>query len=757
MQEKLQLTQEDYARAERMLPWNLKKLVGNAEIKPTWLENGERFWYLCSGPQGKRFVLVDPELGEQAAAFNHDRLASELSKASGKPCTGNQLPFETIEWIEGDRALSFTAYEKAWIYNLEKGSLTENPAEPAPQFFEVLSPDKKWAAFSREYNLWVRNLESKEEIQLTQGGEYQNNYGATPEGNTMWISTKLMTGGNIPPMLAWSQDSKKILTQKIDQRKVKELHLLQYAPEGSSRPVLHTYRYPMPGDELAKGEIYILDMEKRSSIKADLPAIEIDFMGPLELKMLWWDEDSKKGYCTLSNRGHKILTFWEIDAESGQTRNLLEETGNTFVEPGPNIGMVPNIKVFGKQFLWWSERDGWEHLYRYNLETGELINQVTSGSFYVYDIKHVDEEGGWVYLRAGGREAGRDPYYWHLYRARLDGSELQLLTPEDAIHEVTFSKSGKYFVDTFSRVDLPPVTVLRACDGSLVKKLEEADISELQKTGWSAPQPFTVKALDGVTDLYGVIYLPYHFDPERSYPVIESIYPGPQAICTQKGFIPRGIDKCFTELGFITVTIEGQGNCWRNKANHDMSYGKLDTGGDLENHIHGIRQLARRFPCMDLTRVGIHGHSGGGFASTRAILKFPDFYKVAVSSAGNHDQRGYIAGWGEIYNGLLEGDNYAAQANISLAGNLKGKLLLVTGDMDDNVLPALTIQVANALIKANKDFDFLILPNTNHGTSWLNAYFLRRLWDYFVRNLAGNEPPKEYAIDASAFPSLNIV
>jgi dipeptidyl-peptidase 4 len=690
--------------------------------------------------------------GEQTVAFDHDRLAAELSKASGKPCTGNMLPFETIEWIQDGQGIRFKAFEKTWTYDLEKGQCTENPAEPATPFYEVVSPDKKWVAFSKEYNLWVRNLETKKEIQLTHDGEYQNNYGATPEGNTMWITMKMMTGGNVPPVLIWAKDSKKILTQKIDQRHVKELHLLQFAPQGCSRPVLHTYRYPMPGDDLSKGEIYILDVEKRTSTKADLPLIEIDFLGPVELKMLWWDEESKKGYYVQASRDHKTLAFWEIDAESGQTRKLLEEKGNTYVEAGPVLGAGPSVKVFGKQFLWWSERDGWEHLYCYDLETGAFINQVTMGPFSVYDIKHVDEEKGWVYLRAGGREAGRDPYFLHLYRSHLDGSELQLLTPENATHEITFSKSGKYFVDTFSRVDLPPVTVLRGCNGDLVKQLEEADISKLKDIGWGAPEPFCVKALDGVTDLYGVIFRPSNFDPGRSYPVIEGIYPGPQHTRTPKGFLSIYPDHSLAELGFIVVTIDGLGNCLRDKANHDVSYGKFQEAGDLENHIYGMRQLAARYPCMDLNRVGIYGHSGGGFASTKAILKFPEFYKVAVSSAGNHDQRGYIAGWGELYNGLLEGDNFVAQANANLAGNLKGKLLLATGDMDDNVHPALTIQMADALIKANKDFDLIILPNTNHMTSMMNAYFIRRSWDYFVRNLGGNEPPREYAIDASTIP-----
>ena len=274
----------------------------------------------------------------------------------------------------------------------------------------------------------------------------------------------------------------------------------------------------MPDDELPKGEIYILDIEKRSAQKADLPDFETAFLGPVELKLLWWDEGSKKGYLIQNTRDFKTLILWEIDAESGQTRKVLEEKGDTYVESGPTLGGGSSAKVFGRQILWWSERDGWAHLYRYDLETGALINRVTAGPFYVYDIKHVDEQGGWVYLRAGGHGSGRDPYYWHLYRTRLDGGELQLLTPEDGMHEITFSKSGKYFVDTFSRVDLPPVTVLRDCEGNLIKQLEEADSTRLNEIGWREPEPFCAKALDGVTDLYGVIYRPSNFNPQLLLP-----------------------------------------------------------------------------------------------------------------------------------------------------------------------------------------------------------------------------------------------
>ena len=384
------------------------------------------------------------------------------------------------------------------------------------------------------------------------------------------------------------------------------------------------------------------------------------------------------------------------------------------------------------------------------------------------DTPRVDAERGWVYFTAGGREEGRDPYFRHLYRCTLDGADLTLLTPEDADHTVTFSPSGAYFVDTYSRVDLPPVSVLRRADGTLIDTLEEADISALTEMGWRAPERFTVKARDGVTDLYGCIFRPTNFDPSRTYPVLDSIYPGPQTIHTPKAFGGGDTggrnfwqDQALAELGFIVVTIDGMGTPYRSKAFVDVAYGAhFGEAGGLEDHIVGLRQLAARDPSLDLSRVGIYGHSGGGFASAHALLSFPDFYKVAVSSAGNHNQMGYLAGWGERYIGMPEGDNYAGQVNATLAGNLRGKLLLVHGEMDDNVHPSLTMQLADALIAANKDFDLLIIPFTNHAffdlrwgleaadrfVSLSHPYFVRKRWDYFVTHLLGATPPPGYAI-----------
>jgi dipeptidyl-peptidase-4 len=746
---------EDYVRAEKFLPWNLKKRIFNAEVKPEYIgkpeAKPEKFWYLNKGFSGKQFKQVDPESDLQEPAFDHLRLAASLSQASGKHCTHLDLPFDAIEFLQGNK-IRFKSNEEYYTCDLGTYEIEKIEYDEKKKPDLLLSPDEKWAAFRKDFNIFVRNLENGDEIQLTHDGIQFFDYGSSPDSNTMAVTLRANIA-LIPPMAIWSKDSKKLVTQRLDQRQVKDLHLLQFVPPEGQRPVLHSYRYAMAGDEhLTREEIVILDVENQRKVVADCGPRDARFMGPVELKQVWWSEDSRKVYYVSFARDHKTIWLYEIDASSGKSRVILEETGSTYVELTPVLGTRPNVLPVndGKEVIWPSERDGWANLYRYEASTGALLNRITAGPMVVWEIKRVDEEEGWVYFTGGCREEDRDPYYQHLYRARLDGSGLQLLTPEDAFHSITFSPGGRYFVDTYSRVNLSPITVLRTCDGELVRVLEEADASLLEEMGWYPPEPFSVKARDGVTAVYGVMYRPSNFDPHKSYPVIDSIYPGPQHIRSPKSFEPD-MAHSLAELGFIVVTFDGLGNMGRDKANHDVSYGKFTEAGGLEDHIIGLRQLADRFSFIDLSRVGIYGHSGGGFASTKAILTYPDFFKVAVSSAGNHDQRGYLADWGELYNGLMDGDNFVEQANPHLAGNLKGKLLLIAGDMDDNVHPALTMQVIDALVNANKDFDMLILPNRNHTFS-RDAYFLRKLWDYFVRHLLGEEPPAGYAINEKDIP-----
>jgi dipeptidyl aminopeptidase/acylaminoacyl peptidase len=741
------LSAADYARAERLLPWHLNPLVRNAQVRPNWIDDGDRFWYQRQTRNGTEIVLVDPRTGECRPL--PDGGEKETLLKAGE--SGS----------EGDRLAATLAHG-------------------------LISPDGRWAVSSRDSNLILRAMQSGEERALTQDGELTHAYGKSPDSNTFAVTARV-GGIPLPPMAIWSPDSRRILTSRLDERRVKELHLLQSAPpDGSARPVLHTYRYAMAADEqIPHAELMVLDVETGKRVDADWRPIPAPLLSPIELQHAWWSDDGTRVYFIDLARGCQSCHLCELDVATGAVRPILEERNDTYLELNPTTWAQPNVRILGagEEVIWFSERDGWGHLYLYDGRTGELENPITSGEWLVRDIVRVDEDARRVYFTACGRETGRDPCYRHLYGVNLDGSDLALLTPEDADHQVSippvseivalaemalrggtpsvpgFSPSGRYFLDTWSRLDAAPVSLLRSADGALVCTLETADVSDALSAGWRWPEAFQVKARDGETDLYGAIYRPFHFDPEQRYPVIDMIYPGPQVLRTPKRSFPAEpvetinytLPQVLAELGFVVVTLDGMSSPFRSKAFHDFAYGRMEDAGGLEDHLAGLRQLAERHPYMDLDRVGITGHSGGGFASTRAILTHPDFYKVAVSGAGNHDQLGYQSYWGEKYQGLPDSADdieaiYGAQINARLAGNLKGKLLLITGDMDDNVHPALTLQVANALIAANKDFDLLVLPNRNHQTSFRDPYVLRRLWDYFVRHLLGAEPPEGYRI-----------
>jgi dipeptidyl-peptidase-4 len=763
-----QLTREDYARAERYLIWNINKLVFKTQVIPHFIGKSDRFWYKNNTRDGKEFVVVDPALNTRQPAFDQVKLAAALSAASGKAYEAKDLPFDMFEFIKDGKAIQFDIEKTRWTCELANYTCTKIEAPKENPEGESLSPDGKWAAFVKDHNLYLRPTAGGTEVQLTTDGEPYYDYGTEAEQSTSAVTERL-SGKKQPPVLIWSPDSRKIFTHRLDQRKVDPLYLLQSAPPQGSRPLLHAYRYALVGDKnLPTAELAVLDVEKRTKTAFKCDPYLILYVSPITMKKAWWSEDGQKLYFIEEERANKAAKLRVADAQTGETRTLIEEKGATYVELNLFLGSAPNVRILGNgsEVIWFSERDGWGHLYLYDGKTGALKNQITKGPWVVRDILRVDETNRRVYFTGGGREKGRDPYYQHLYRIKLDGSAMELLTPEDADHSVAyidmgskanaflskFSPSGRFFVDTYSRIDLVPVSLLRDADGRVVQELEKADIEPLLATGWKWPERFTVKARDGTTDLYGVIYKPSNFDPAKKYPVIDGIYPGPQITRTPKSFGADMFsvyefceDVTLAELGFVVINIDGLGTPFRSKAFHDFCYGKMEDAGGLEDHISGIRQLAAGRPYMDVSRVGIYGHSGGGFASTHAILAYPDFYKVAVSSAGNHDQRGYLAAWGEQYQGLLEGDNYKNQANPGLAANLKGKLLLAHGDMDDNVHPSLTIQVVDALIKANKDFDLLIMPNRNHGFG-LDPYFTRRKWDYFVRNLLGAEPPQGYEI-----------
>ncbi len=748
-----QVTASDYARAEAFLPWNAQTLVSGTEVTPRWLD-GDRFWFRGRRLDGHEFVLVDPARVARGPAFDHDRLAAALSVAADTAYVGRKLPFSEFEFVQQGRAIQFQVADSIrWTCDIVVYTCRGPDSAAAFPRHEIRSPDGRWAAFERNDNLWVRNLETREEIQLSTDGEPDWGYAVVPEGCCSEITNRRRKF-RPPPVLRWSPDSRRIATHRYDERNVPQLHLLETA---TGRPKLHSWRYAMPGDSVIPTfEIYVFEVAARRGVRVQVDR-QPGFFTPADsgFQEVQWTRDGASLFVTTRTRDFKRYDLFQADPTDGSARRVLTETGPTYRElnqfafrGGPNWRPLRN----GREVLWWSERDGWGHLYRYDAATGQVLNQVTSGPWLVVDLLAVDETLGWVYFTGVGREPGVDPYFQQLYRVRLDGTGLTRLSPEDSDHLVWGSPSGRYFLDVHSRRDTVPTAVVRGPDGRVVQTVERGDASRLLATGWKPPVPFRARGRDGVTDVYGYLYFPTRMDPARKYPVVDYVYPGPQvgAVFSRSFTVgPPGNGHALAELGFIVFTVDAMGSPLRSKAFHDAYYGNMTDNG-LADHISALRELAARYPQMDLDRVGIFGHSGGGFASTDAILRYPDFFKVAVSSAGNHDQRGYHFPWGEKYHGLLErkpggGDNYDSQANQNLAANLKGKLLLTYGTLDDNVHPDLTLRVAEELIRHNKTFDMFVYPNRNHGYA-SEPYVVRHTWDYLVTHLLGETPPPNYEI-----------
>lgn len=747
-----------YERAAQHLPAQATKLMRNLSVDPVWIKGSDKFVYRRQLPNEEReFLLVDAASSSTppAPAFDHTRLAAALEAASTKKTDPRKLPFQRLNSIDST-AVEFTAEGKTWRCTITSDYAC-TPVLRDPE--EIPSPDGKWVAFTRNYNLYVRaTTPDRREIALTRDGEKFYAYAAYAGGNN--AVTDERANKKLPPLLAWSPDSKRLLTCRTDERHVGSMYLLQSVPdqpwpEGSPRrPLIHSYKYPLPGDEnMPRKELIVFDIDTGARTNLRIPPLVQhgpEHQSPLATifasKQVLWNPDSTTVYAAELARDQRSLRFWSANAKTGEATVLVEEKSPTYVE----YAVPAQLLAKRKQFLWWSERSGWGHLYLYDLTNGKLIRAVTSGDWVVRSVTHVDEESGHVYLSGSGKEGG-DPWIQSLYRADLSTAKLDLLTQEKADHAApataAFSPSGAYFVETYSRIDSAPVSVLRGNTGALVRELERADVSAYNALNAPPPKAFAAKARDGKTDIYGTLHYPSDFDPKKKYPVLDSDYPGPQTIKAPKRYQGGSVEQATAELGFIVVQIDGLGKPWRSKAYHDYAYANMGDTGGLEDHIAALRQIVKDHPYLDLSNVGIFGHSGGGFASARAMLMFPDFYKVAVSSAGNHDQLGYLAAWGEKYQGPVNGRNFDNQDTALLAANLKGKLLLAYGDMDDNVHPGLTVRLIDALTKANKDYDLIVMPNRNHSFA-VDPYFNRRRWDYFVKHLLHLDPPQGFELKA---------
>jgi dipeptidyl aminopeptidase/acylaminoacyl peptidase len=745
------LTAADYARAEKLLAYNTAPLVFRSGVRPSWLP-GDRFWYRVTTPDGSEFLLVDPVKGTRAPAFNHANVAAALSAAAGTTYDARHLPFTQFDFSADERTISFTVRQRRWRCALQTNQcMVEGSADPgsgtprgrAGAAIEVLSPDKKRAAFIRDFNLWVRDVAGGKETQLTTDGLKDFGYATDNAG---WVHSDRA-------ILLWSPDSKKIATFQQDQRKVGEMYLVETRV---GHPALQAWKYPLPGDPVVTTiQRVIIDVDQPRVIRLKMPPDQhrstvcdnIACRGT-ELADAEWNPDSSELAFVSVSRDHKEAQLRIADL-TGAVRDVLDEKVKTHFESGSNEWNWRYLPA-SHEVIWFSERDNWGHLYLYDSVSGRLKNQITKGDWAVTDVLRVDQKNHLLYFLAAGREQGRNPYFKHLYRVGFDGKNLSLLTPDDGNHEITLSPSGRFFVDNYSQPDVAPVAVLRDENGKLITTIEQTDISRLLATGWKPPVPITVKARDGVTNLYGLMFKPTNLDPNKKYPIVNHIYPGPQggSVGSWSFLAARGDCQALAELGFIVVEIEGMGNPLRSKSFHDFYYANMGDN-TLPDQVSGMKQLAATYPWIDMERAGIYGHSGGGYATADAMFRYPDFFKVGIAESGNHDNREYEDDWGEMYQGLLEpkannASNYDDQANQNLAKNLKGHLLLAHGTMDDNVPPNNTLLVVDALIKANKDFDLLLLPNQHHGYGAAGNYMTRRRWDYFVRYLLGAEPPVNY-------------
>lgn len=737
--------QVSYARAERYLPWHANKLVTGDSVDANWFEDGNRFWYRNKGSQGPEWWVVDPVRNTRSALWDNARLAAAMSRARDTSFDPVKLPIRAFRF--GDEGkdegrIEFNATKKRFTCDLRAYTCAAGDTLPSEVPY-IRSPDKQWEAFVHENNLWIRRHGGKDSAQLTTDGEQYWSYGLTAPRPADLVRPQPRR-----PQLRWSPDSKTILVSRIDERGVA---MMPYYSSTAQRPKLYQQPYALPGDSIVpKPGAHLVDVTTKGNRPLVLPSRAGQlFLTGSQVDSSWSPASDRVDVAWLG-RASKQVFLGEADIASGEVRVVAGDSARTWVEFNPRDGPSWYVTSDGKEAIWWSERDGWGHLYLYGTD-GALRHQITSGAWMVGAVVSVDEKARQIYFTARGREAGRLPYYAHVYRVGFDGAGLTLITPEDANHEVEFSPSGRFFTDSWSRIDAPPKTALRAApDGRVVRELEAADVTRLREIGWKPAQVFTVKARDGMTDLYGVLYLPPGLDTTKSYPIISHIYPGPQVGSVGAWSFKGGTEpNALAELGFVVMQLDHLGTPLRSKAFHDAYYGNFIDNG-IEDHIAAIKQLASRYRWIDLEKVGIFGHSGGGFASTDAILRFPDFFKVAVSGAGNHDNRSYNISWAEKYQGLLvrdtsrKTDNFANSANASYAKNLKGKLLLMHGDMDDNVHPAMTIQLVDALIKANRSFDLIIAPNRAHSLN--EPYFIRRRWDYFVEHLLGVKPPDNYEI-----------
>ena len=787
------ISEANYQLASRFSPEKLRKMIFSTNVSPNWMRNSDRFWYVYETSQGKRWHLVDPAARSKRPLFDNAEMAAQLTRITKDPVDAQNIDIRNIRFNDNERTFRFevnstidtvkskeererltnksdTLKKKVFYleYDLQTRKVVElsdtlKPKADLP--WASFSPDTSVVIFAKAFNLYWMDRENylkaqkneKDstivEHQFTTDGVHYYAWGGDQNNttNTDAKTAKEELERRRRAFIIWAPDGQNFLVTRKDNRDLNAMWVINNV--GGKRPTLETYKYQMPGEvDSTEQELHLFNFATKQPTKIDVHAFKNQTlsiwtapyptnMQPGDRRITTWLGDNNTFYFARSSRDLKRIDVMKADIRDLSTKVLVEERLNTYQDINRPL-LINN----GSEFVHWSQRDGWGHYYLYDNE-GNLKNQITSGEFYNSEIAGYNERTRTLYVVANGREAGEDPYFKHLYSVNLNGSGMKVLNPGDFDTQTQLSESNSYFVNNFSRVNTTPQSALYSSTGEKIMDLETADLSQLFAAGYKFPEPFKVKADDGITDLYGVMYKPFDFDSTKVYPMVQYVYPGPQTEAVNKAF-GRSMDRVdrLAQFGFVVVTVGNRGgHPERSKWYHNYGYGDLRDYG-LADKKAAAEQLADRHSYIDINRVGITGHSGGGFMSTAAMLVYPDFFKVAVSGAGNHENNIYNRWWSERHHGVKEvvsakGDTtftYAITRNTDLAKNLKGRLLLVTGDIDNNVHPANTIRMAEALIKANKRFDFMLLPGQRHGFGNMSEYFFWMMGDYFSKHLIGD-------------------
>ena len=767
--------EQRYHLARKKLPIYWGELVKNDSIDVVWSDDGLGFLLFTNSNDGDEVRVYnvsksDPEHVIKIDVLNdclieqglEEKLINQIIASSNK----NKKIKESSVNISFDNHNNLISYEylnHTFEYNLlNSQGVYRFDSMPHNKYLHK-SPDGTKYAWIEKNNLFYKNINDKNSVALTSDGIDNYSYGELSflgKGSTL----AKQNGTLFPSAIAWSPSGRYIFCIKLDERNIKELPLIQHIKGDSpARPEVHSLPYSFPGENISTNEIYLFDTQANTMIAHDekpftyFGMFHVDFVNSCDQHNFFWAEDEKHFYYLISDRGQYNMTLKKIDIETGKVKEIITESSDTYVDMAPRITDYPAIRPLFKsnQLIWYSEKSGWAHFYMHDLDTGAEKSQITSGEWRVREIIDVDENEEVIYFTAGSRESEFNPYWEGFYKINFDGTALVLLSEENANHIINFKKKSGYFIDQYSSINQPQITKLKHKDDLSGKKLIEADISSLVKLGWTDPEYFSDLAADNKTTIYGAIFKPSFFDQNKKYPVLDFIYPGPQSLGLRDhsfGHESFGQVNSIVELGFIIVIIEGRGTSERSKSFHDYSYGQLEDNGSIEDHIHVIKNISKSRSYMDIEKVGMYGHSGGGYSTANALLKYSDFYTVGVASSGNYDNLEYNSRWGEKYQGKVSDEIYSNQATRNYVSELKGKLLLIHGDMDDNVYMYHTLRLAHELIQNNKDFDMLIIPEIEHSPvnsetslkSW--KYFWRKRWDYFVQHLLGENPPANFEL-----------